>query len=128
MVINKRGKEMNIRRQEKKLIRFLALVLIALMIAIPISWQNTFAASSSVSISDGEPNVGDSFTVTIYYSGDSFGSADGALTYDASILRYESSSAQQANGSNGEIAFSHYQTSGENSMAISFFFTVIVNN
>ena len=111
--------------QEKKLIRFLVLVLIALLIAIPISWQKTFAASSSVSISDGEPNVGDSFTVTIYYSGDSFGSADGALTYDASILRYESSSAQQANGSNGEIAFSHYQTSGENSMAISFFFTVI---
>lgn len=116
---------MKMRTQEKKLIRVLVLVLIGLMIAIPISWQNAFAATSTVAISDDDPAVGDSFTVTVYYSGDSFGSVDGALTYDPSILRYEDSTAQQANGGNGEISFSHYQTSGDNSMAITFYFTVV---
>lgn len=94
------------------------------MVMIPITWEKTFAASSSVSISDGEPDVGDSFTVTIYYSGDSFGSVDGALTYDPSVLRYESSTTE-ANGGNGELSFSHFQASGDNSMAITFYFTVV---
>ena len=118
---------MKMRSLEKKLIRVLVLILVALMIAIPISWQNAFAATSTVAISDDSPEVGDSFTVTVYYSGDSFGSVDGALTYDASVLRYEDSTAQQANGGNGEVSFSHYQTSGDNSMAITFYFTVIAS-
>lgn len=116
---------MKMKSQEKFLMKFLVLLLVALMVMIPITWEKTFAASSSVSISDGEPDVGDSFTVTIYYSGDSFGSVDGALSYDPSVLRYEDSTEDNVNGGNGELSFSHFQTSGDSSMAITFYFTVV---
>ena len=108
----------------KGLTRVLVVLLALFIVVGPISWMNAMAASSSVSISDGEPDVGDSFTVTVYYSGDSFGSVDGALTYDASVLQYDSCTAQ-ANGGNGEVSFSNYQTTGADSMAITFYFTVV---
>lgn len=110
---------------EKNVMRFLVLLLIALMVMIPITWERTFATSSSVSISDGEPEVGDAFTVTVYYSGDSFGSVDGAITYDPAILRYDSSTENNVNGGNGELSFSHFQTPAADSMSITFYFTVI---
>ena len=117
-------KRQKVTRLTKGLTRVLIILLALFIVVGPISWRNALAASSSVSISDDTPEVGDSFTVTVYYSGDSFGSVDGALTYDASVLQYENRTGG-ANGGNGEVSFSHYQADEADSMSITFYFTVV---
>ena len=92
-----------------------------LALAMSFSYVN---ADCSVSISDGNPSVGDSFTATVYYSGTEFGSTDGVFSYDPSILEFTGCSAESGGGG-GEVRYSYYQTSGDNSMAVSFYFTVI---
>lgn len=114
----------NERNQKRGVRKILTLFLSMILMVGTLCVSDVFAASSSVSISDGSPDVGDTFTVTVYYSGDSFGSVDGALTYDPSVLSFEDCTAQHGGG-NGEISFSNYQTTGDNSMAVTFYFSVI---
>ena len=105
--------------------KLMAPAFLAVLLTLALCFAPTPAlAASSLSISDGAPAVGDSFTATVYYSGTSFGSTDGVFSYDASILSFDGCSTE-CGGGGGEVRYSYYQTSGDDSMAVSFYFTVI---
>lgn len=78
--------------------------------------------ASSVYVSDSNPDIGDSFSVTISYGSSNIGSAEGALKYNPSILQYNGSSAITGGG-NGEVSFSQVSTNGFS--GVTFSFTVI---
>lgn len=86
---------------DKRLFRRLAIVMLAVMMVIPIISVPS-AAASSVSITGGDNvNGGDTFTVTVTYSGDSVGRVVANMTYDNSMLTYISGGS--STGNNGYI-------------------------
>lgn len=72
----------------KKTVKRLAAAAMALMFVIPLLTAPSFAASS-VSITGGDSvSGGETFTVTVTYSGDSVGRVIAGMTYDPSMISY----------------------------------------
>lgn len=80
-----------------KLLRRLIVFLVVAAFAIPILTPRVFAAST-VSISGGDQvKGGETFTVTVTYSGSQIGSVNGSMTYDTSKLNYLSGGSSSGN-------------------------------
>ncbi len=97
----------------EKTLRKLIAFLIVTAFLIPLITPESFAAST-VSISGGDSvNGGDTFTVTVTYSGDSIGRVDGQMTYDTNKLTYISGGSSSGNtgyiqlkdAGNGSVTF-----------------------
>ncbi|MGN0736246.1 MAG: cadherin-like beta sandwich domain-containing protein [Anaerovoracaceae bacterium] len=95
-------------------------VLTVLLIAAGFSAdvEKAFAASAKVSLSGGGTvEKGDSLTITLKYSGATFGSATARVTYDSSILEYSSCSGAEANGGGGTVILTMANGSGVESLS-----------
>ena len=80
-----------------KLLRRFIVFLVVAAFAIPLLTPRVFAAST-VSISGGDQvKGGETFTVTVTYSGSQIGSVDGSMTYDTSKLNYLSGGSSSGN-------------------------------
>lgn len=85
----------------KRVLHRLAVIMLAAMIIVPVISVPS-AAASSVSITGGDNvNGGDTFTVTVTYSGNSIGRVTANMTYDKSMLTYISGGS--STGNNGYI-------------------------
>ena len=95
----------------RRILAHLAAIVLAVMIVVPAVSANA-AAASSVSVTGGD-NVagGETFTVTVTYSGDSVGRVVADMTYDKSMLTYISGGTSL--GNNGYIQLENAGT-GEN--------------
>ncbi len=84
-----------------RVMRALAVMLLAVMIVIPAVTVPS-AAATTVTVTGGD-NVagGETFTVTVTYSGDSVGRVTADMTYDKSMLTYISGGS--STGNNGYI-------------------------
>ncbi|MBQ9961646.1 MAG: cadherin-like beta sandwich domain-containing protein [Firmicutes bacterium] len=78
------------------------LIVIAMMV---ISVSTAFAASAAVSVSGGTVNKGNTITVTVKYSGATYGSVAADINYDKSYLQFQSCSTTSGGG-NGKITVS----------------------
>ena len=90
-----------IRRFEKAAILVMALVFVLAMCG------TAYAAEATMSLSGGGTfEKGDTVTITLKYSGATFGAADAKITYDADILEYSSCSGAEAGGGSGTLKIS----------------------
>ena len=95
-------------------------VLTVLLIAAGFSAdvEKAFATSAKVSLSGGGTvEKGESLTITLKYSGATFGSATARVTYDSSILEYSSCSGAEANGGGGTVILTMANGSGVESLS-----------
>lgn len=80
-----------------RLLRRIIVFLVVAAFVIPILTPRVFAAST-VSISGGDQvKGGETFTVTVTYSGSQIGSVDGSMTYDTNKLNYLSGGSSSGN-------------------------------
>lgn len=102
----------------KMVFRRLAIMMLAVMIIVPIMSVPS-AAASSVSITGGDNvNGGDTFTVTVTYSGDSVGRVAANMTYDKSMLTYISGGSSI--GNNGYIELKNAGTGEDITFQLKF--------
>lgn len=107
-------------KSKKKLV----LTLIAALILTMIPVTSADAASASCSFSGGGTyNVGDTVTLTLAYSGDTFGAAETEIVYDSSHLQYQSCSAI-AGGGSGKVTVSMSE-GGKSSMSCTVTFKAL---
>ena len=95
-------------------------VLTVLLIAAGFSAdvEKAFATSAKVSLSGGGTvEKGESLTITLKYSGATFGSATARVTYDSSILEYSSCSGAEANGGGDTVILTMANGSGVESLS-----------
>lgn len=112
------------KRYNRDFSRVLKTVTVALLAVILIASgfitdaENAFASSAKVSLSGGGTvEKGDSLTITLKYSGATFGSATARVTYDSSILEYSSCSGAEANGGGGTVILTMANGSGTESLS-----------
>ena len=112
------------KRYGKDFLRFWKTVIVAviavtmLIAGFSVETENAFAASAKVSLSGGGTvEKGDSLTITLKYSGATFGSATARVTYDSSILEYSSCSGAEANGGGGTVILTMANGSGTESLS-----------
>ena len=80
--------------------------------------QEAFAGSARVSLGGGGTvEKGSNVSVTLKYSGATFGSATARVTYDSNILEYLSCSGAEANGGGGNVIVTMANGSGTASLA-----------
>lgn len=80
-----------------RLLRRIIVFLVVAAFAIPLLTPQVFAASA-VSISGGDQvKGGETFTVTVTYSGSQIGSVNGSMTYDTNKLNYLSGGSSSGN-------------------------------
>ena len=80
--------------------------------------QEAFAGSARVSLGGGGAvEKGSNVSVTLKYSGATFGSATARVTYDSNILEYLSCSGAEANGGGGNVIVTMANGSGTASLA-----------
>lgn len=81
----------------KSIVKKLAIMIIAVMIVMPAVTVPS-AAVSSVNVTGGDSvSGGETFTVTVTYSGDSIGRVIADMTYDTSMLTYISGGSSTGN-------------------------------
>ena len=103
-------------------------VLTVLLIAAGFSAdvEKAFATSAKVSLSGGGTvEKGESLTITLKYSGATFGSATARVTYDSSILEYSSCSGAEANGGGGTVVLTMANGSGTESLSCKLKFKAV---
>ncbi len=110
-----------------RLLRRIILFLVVAAFAVPLLTPRVFAASS-VTISGGDQvKGGETFTVTVTYSGSQIGSVNGGMTYDTSKLNYLSGGSSSGNTGyiqlremgNGSISFQiRFQAIGDGSTTL----------
>lgn len=80
-----------------RLLRRIIVFLVVAAFVLPLLTPSVFAAST-VSISGGDQvKGGETFTVTVIYSGSQIGSVNGSMTYDTSKLNYLSGGSSSGN-------------------------------
>lgn len=91
----------------KKILKKVAVIIVAAMIIVPATTFDTYA-SSSVSVTGGD-NVsgGEVFTVTVVFDGDDIGRVVGDITYDTEMLSYISGGS-----SSGNVGYVELKTAG----------------
>ena len=85
---------------------------VVMLIVFVMSCSAALAASASVSVSGGTVNKGETITVTVKYSGATYGSIAADVNYDKSYLQFQSCSATSGGGS-GKITVSMVDTNKE---------------
>ncbi len=112
------------KRYNRDFSRVLTTVIVAVLAVIFIAAgfsadaEEAFAASAKVSLSGGGTvEKGDSLTITLKYSGATFGSATARVTYDSSILEYTSCTGAEANGGGGTVILTMANGSGVESLS-----------
>lgn len=98
------------------MVTVLAVLIVAACFSVNV--EKAYAASAKVSLSGGGTvEKGDSLTITLKYSGATFGSATARVTYDSSILEYSSCSGAEANGGGGTVILTMANGSGVESLS-----------
>ena len=112
------------KRHNRDFSRVFTTVMVAVLTVILIASgfamdaEKAFAASAKVSLSGGGTvEKGESLTITLKYSGATFGSATARVTYDSSILEYSSCSGAEANGGGGTVILTMANGSGVESLS-----------
>ena len=120
------------KRYGKDFLRFWKTVIVAviavtmLIAGFSVETENAFAASAKVSLSGGGTvEKGDSLTITLKYSGATFGSATARVTYDSSILEYSSCSGAEANGGGGTVILTMANGSGTEALSCKLKFKAV---
>lgn len=120
------------KRYGKDFLRFWKTVIVAVIAVILIASgfitdaENAFASSAKVSLSGGGTvEKGDSLTVTLKYSGATFGSATARVTYDSSVLEYSSCSGAEANGGGGTVILTMANGSGTEALSCKLKFKAV---
>lgn len=104
--------------------RLIPLILILTLMLSVFATENGFAAAATVSLSGGGSyERGDSFYITLTYSGDTYGAATARLTYDSSILEFQSCSGAESYGSGGTVTVTMSNGSGTSSLSCRLRFT-----
>ena len=84
-----------------RVLRRIIVFLVVAAFAVPLLTPRVFAAST-VSISGGDQvKGGETFTVTVTYSGAQIGSVNGSMTYDTNKLNYLSGGSSSGNTGSG---------------------------
>ena len=120
------------KRYNRDFSRVLKTVTVALLAVILIASgfitdaENAFASSAKVSLSGGGTvEKGDSLTITLKYSGATFGSATARVTYDSSVLEYSSCSGAEANGGGGTVILTMANGSGTEALSCKLKFKAV---
>ncbi len=104
--------------------RAISFVVIFILMFGLLAVQTAFAADATVSLSGGGTyEKGDSFYVTLTYSGDTYGAATATITYDSSVLEYQSCDGAEAYGSGGTVKITMSSGSGTTSLSCKLKFT-----
>ena len=81
-----------------------AFVIAAMMLLMPFAADSAWAAEGSAGIdAASEVTKGETFTVTVTYSGDYLGRVRGMMKYDTSVLKYLSGGSSKGNGGAVEL-------------------------
>ena len=100
-----------------------AVVLLMAVMLVLAMCGTAYAAEATMSLSGGGTvQKGDTVTITLKYSGATFGSATAKITYDADVLEYSSCSGAEANGSGGTVIATMANGSGTDSLSCKFTF------
>lgn len=104
--------------------RFKKAVILVMALAFVLAMCGTaYAAEAKMSLSGGGTfEKGDTVTITLKYSGATFGSATAKITYDSDVLEYSSCSGAEANGSGGTVIATMANGSGTDSLSCKFTF------
>lgn len=79
--------------------------------------DTAYGQEAAVSLSGGGTyEKDDVVTLTVKYTGGTFGSATGRITYDSDILTYQSCSGAEAHGSGGTVVFNMSDGTGKDSL------------
>ena len=84
---------------KKSIYLILALLLAAMVTVMPLAADDVWASEGSASIdAASQVTKGDTFTVTVRYSGDNLGRVRGMMKYKTSVLEYISGGSSEGNG------------------------------
>jgi len=97
-----------------------AAVLMAVLMVLSVCSifaDTAYAAEATMSLSGGgTAEKGDTVTITLKYTGATFGSATAKITYDSDVLEYSSCSGAEANGSGGTVIVTMANGSGTDNL------------
>lgn len=96
--------------------KFLEIFLVAVILILLIIISTTYAEAASVSFSGKETyKNGDNVSVTIRYTGETYGSSKTDITFDTNYLKYDSFSGNAVvNGGSGKVIISMVSTNADN--------------
>ncbi len=99
-------------------ITVMILAIILVLSVFGVCTDKAFASSATVTLSGGGTfEKGGTVTITLKYTGATFGSATAKLTYDSDILEYSSCSGAEANGGSGTVKVTMANGSGTSSLS-----------
>lgn len=95
-----------------------AITVFFVMLLMVVFFSDTaYGQEAAVSLSGGGTyEKDDVITLTVKYTGGTFGSATGRITYDSDILTYQSCSGAEAHGSGGTVVFNMSDGTGKDSL------------
>ena len=96
----------------KKSSKRILLIFAVLIVTMVMSCTMVFAASGSLSVSGGTLKKGETITITVKYSGATYGSVAADVNYDKSYIEFQSCSATYGGGS-GKLTVSMVDTNKE---------------
>jgi len=103
-----------------------AMLVMAVLMIVAMSGifaDTAYAADATISLSGGgNVEKGDTVTITLKYTGATFGSATAKITYDSDVLEYSSCSGAEANGSGGTVIATMANGSGTDNLSCKFTF------
>ena len=93
------------------------IVFVVMLLAAAGFADTAYGQEAKVSLSGGGTfEKDDVITLTVKYTGGTFGSATGRITYDSDILTYQSCSGAEAHGSGGTVVFNMSDGTGKDSL------------
>lgn len=94
-----------------------AIIIFLVLLAAAGITDTAYGQEADVSLSGGGTfEKGDTITLTVQYTGGTFGSATGRITYDSDILTYQSCSGAEAHGNGGTVVFNMSDGTGKESL------------
>lgn len=100
---------------------FMAVLMVLAMFSIFA--DTAYAAEATMSLSGGGTvEKGDTVTITLKYTGATFGSATAKITYDSDVLEYSSCSGAEAGGGSGTVIATMANGSGTDNLTCKFTF------
>lgn len=92
-------------------------VFFVMLLMVAFFSDTAYGQEAAVSLSGGGTyEKDDVITLTVKYTGGTFGSATGRITYDSDILTYQSCSGAEAHGSGGTVVFNMSDGTGKDSL------------
>ena len=88
-----------------------SVVLLMAVLLVLAMCGTAYAAEATMSLGGGGTfEKGDTVTITLKYTGATFGAADAKITYDADVLEYSSCSGAEAGGGSGTLKITMAET------------------